>query len=530
MAEPRQPSRRWRAVALLFILVMAVGVRLYRLDAPILDQMYAKQIYVANKARNIAGPPLSPLRNTLSFLQENGERIRLTEEVPLYTGLVGWGYAVCGEREWLGRVASLLATLVAILALYDLMGREFDPATGLVAAFLFAVCPLLVFYGRAVLPDPAMLASMLVSACCWHRHLEREGLRWLVAAGLAGLLGAMFKYYGLMILLPLAEMAWRRGGWRAWFGRDFLLLCALMMVPIAVWIVGVFVPTPNPVEKMPYFVFQEPAVVLQGRFYYDYFCRFLIIDCGPVTAILIVIALLGALKGMVQVRPLRVWALMGTGFFVLLAPKLIDHDYYELMLLPAAATCAALGWKRVGQLAGTWLHGAGARALGAAILVAAVVFQSPLFMRSKFDLEVGNLILAARLDQLCSPAGRVVVIGPGFPWPVVHYCGHEGWVLHHRTLPPDWKASCTRYRSLGAEYLALYFDPTVLPKDHASYEPLWTSLPVVEHRAGPWFRSGKPCEYYIFRLEGDALRWPGSSGPGPEAGGRVATDTRSATR
>src|SRR5690349_4094473 len=83
MADRGPAAQGWHWCALLFILILAIGLRLHRLQAPVLDQMYAKQIYVANKARNIAGPPLAPLRNTLDFLEEDGERIRLTEEVPL---------------------------------------------------------------------------------------------------------------------------------------------------------------------------------------------------------------------------------------------------------------------------------------------------------------------------------------------------------------------------------------------------------------------------------------------------------------
>src|SRR5438874_1244946 len=75
--------------------------------------------------------------------------------------------------------------------------------------------PLFIFYGRAVLPDPAMLPGMLGAACCYRRYLDGGRRRWWALALLAGGLGALFKYYGLMVLIPLADMERRRAGWRA---------------------------------------------------------------------------------------------------------------------------------------------------------------------------------------------------------------------------------------------------------------------------------------------------------------------------
>lgn len=88
------------------------------------DSLQAKQVYVANKARSIARAPFNPMRNSLDFLDNNGERLILTEEIPLYTALLGLGYRIFGERDEVGHALSLLGSLLAILALYDLAKRE----------------------------------------------------------------------------------------------------------------------------------------------------------------------------------------------------------------------------------------------------------------------------------------------------------------------------------------------------------------------------------------------------------------------
>src|SRR4051794_34738140 len=84
LMEISNPDRSVRWIRLLAaILVLATLTRLYDIRGPLIDQMYVKQVYVANKARNIAQPPLTPLRNALDFLDPHGERMKLTEEVPL---------------------------------------------------------------------------------------------------------------------------------------------------------------------------------------------------------------------------------------------------------------------------------------------------------------------------------------------------------------------------------------------------------------------------------------------------------------
>ncbi len=126
-------------------------------------------------------------------------------------------------------------------------------------------------------------------------------------------------------------------------------------------------------------------------------------------------------------------------------------------------------------------------------------------MLGKYELEVGHMVVAERLKQLCPPEGRVVVLGQRIGWPEVHYSGRQGWVEQCLVLPDNWRQTFEKYRGFGAQYVAVYFDPTVSPAQRASFTPLLESLPQVEHRACPWFRGHRPCEYYILSLR-DAPR------------------------
>ncbi len=351
-------TARTRRLTLLAILIASAALRLHHLNAPMADALQAKQVYVANKARSIAREPINPLRNTLDFLDERGERLPLIEEVPLYTGLLGLGYRVFGERDWVGHALSLVGSLVAIAAFFDLVRREKDDRAAIAATILLSASPLFLFYGRAVLPDPWMLAGMLTSAACYRRYLDGGGRRWLVLAGISGSIAALFKYFGLMVAIPLMEMTRRKSGsWRSALSPSFLAMMAVMAMPTFVWMALVFVRSPNPVKSgwsgggaaMPYLIVQAPEVLLAKPFWAGLLGRFPWNDCGAIAAVLMGV---GVVSTMWRRSPIDgstlSWTIMGLLFYLLLGPKLRDHDYYELMMLPAAALWAVRGLDALG--------------------------------------------------------------------------------------------------------------------------------------------------------------------------------------
>jgi hypothetical protein len=526
---------------LLAAVLLASGLlRLYRLDAPLVDCFWDKQVAVANRARNMAGPPFDPWHAAFDFcITMDGRREPYTEEFPLYHGLVAVGYRLFGEQDWFGRALTAAGSLVAIGAFITLMRREYDDRFALLAGVLFAFCPMLVFYGRAVIPDVWMLSCML--ACAYFFRVALENNRWsaLVASGLAGLLAVAFKYYGLMVLLPMAEMAWRLQGRR---GLARLCLPAVMMlVPTAAWMGFVFLQTANPSQGGKYFIFQQPDVLLNAEFWARLFDRFLWKSCGPVTAGLLIIGVVtatarlfvgwversephheypkdwwGSLRSTyptaathpasrtMPLAPIVAWTATGLAFFFLLAPKTIGHEYYELMMLPAAAGWAALG---LCFLLDRQLGKPSARtrqlAIGGALLCAAVVVHSPWISDGRFQQDVGFVKAAESIERHCSPTGRVAV-GPMTPQAVIHYAHREGWTWQE--FPQDWRSLFARYRELGAECIVLYFDRKTPAAERDRYAPILQELPILEHQSGPWGLGATPCDYYVLGMRSPASR------------------------
>ncbi|MFL5341610.1 MAG: ArnT family glycosyltransferase, partial [Gemmataceae bacterium] len=489
-------------LALCLILAGSFALRLVHLDTPLLDGMAVKQVYVAHKARQIAGPPFDLLNNSFDFLAEDGRPQKLTEEVPLYTGLLATGYRQFGEHEWLGRLFSSFAMLLATAALYDLLRRDFARELALLATMFFAFSPLLLVYGQAVQPDSAMLAGMLLTACCYARHLDTGQWRWWLAAALCGMMAALFKYYGLMVLLALAVMQLRRDGWRTVLSPRLILLGGLMAAPVALWMLLVFRHTPNPARTSPYFLYEMPELLWQEPLYVRFLDRFLAKDCGPamVASLLAGVgaALLGRL-GSRSSRPLWGWTALALGFYFLLGPLLRCHDYYEMMMMPAAAGWAALGWDALYRGAANWWPWLARRrvpALAAWAVLLAVV-HSPWVTRGKFEWDPGFAVAARRLEEICPPGARVVVVTRDNGVAVIHYAHRPGWFFHDLA---DFRGRLQRCRDRGAEYALVYFNHDTSAADTAAFAELLPTLPVVDHEAGNWAGRETPGEYFIIRL------------------------------
>ncbi len=476
---------------LLGILALAGILRLVDIDAPLIDGMAIKQIFVAHRARQIAEPPFSLLRNRFDFLSPEGEPSMLAEEIPLFSGIVAAGYSLFGEHEWMGRLLSVIATLIAIAALHDLVRRRGDPQLALAAAFLFSVTPLLLFYGRAFQPDAAMLACMLAAACAYERHLDRpHWARWTLTLTLCAL-GAAFKYYGLMVLLPLTIATVQRRGWRLRSLVGVGGLAVLACSPVVLWVGVVFARMRNPAQTQPYFIFQMPELLVDSEFYSRLADRFLYKDCGPVLAVLIVLGAVAVIRRRgYPAPPLLGWTAMGILFYFLLGPMLRYHNYYELMMMPGAAMWGAIGWLYFWRRATRMWRG-----VLLAVMATAAVLHSPWISKADFGRETGLFYLAGRMDAECSERGRFAIAGPYAGAITVHYSHRQGWVWH-LPLPED----IDRYHRLGAEFLIIYLNRDVAEGDRATYRRVVDRWPIIEKGIEPWDIRGRQVEYYILDL------------------------------
>jgi len=503
---------RWILAGLLLLTVL---LRLPYLAAPIADHLQAKQSYTALRARAISRPPFNPLRQSLDLLDDQGQAVRLVEEVPLYCTLVALCHRLFGEQNAWARLVSLAGSLLAVAAFYDLVRRRAGQQLAAVAALLFTAAPLFVFYGRAVMPDSWMLALMITAAALYQRYLGTGSPRGWLGAAVCAALATLFKYYGLMILVVLAQMTVSvpQSGFSALFRRRFLLLLTIVLTPVTLWMGLVFFQNANPLvtgwvpgtEPRPYLVFQDPSVFFNPALYTGLW-RFLTRDLGPISAALLTIGLISAVRRRTLPEGfgglLAGWGILAIGFYLILGPKLIDHDYYELMMLPAVALGATLGWRHiVTRISQRWNSQTASR-WGAGLLALVVVVQSPWLMGEHFRPESGKLQLTQAIRQAVPSNGRVLFMSPSIGLISVLYESHrQGWTVPMRELDAHWPDLVNRYRSLGATTLAVYFDAKTTPEQRQSFKPMIEGIFILRHGRSQGTNHQDRYEYVLLNLD-----------------------------
>lgn len=153
-----------------FLLISIIGVgfllRLYRIDGPIADWHSWRQADTAAVTRNFdrfGFDPLRPRYDDLSNVQsgkDNPEGYRMVE-FPLYN-IVSYGVWKAGGMfnmsvELAHRIVSIAASLASTAFVYQIVSVYITKRAGLFAAFFYAVMPYAVYYSRVTLPEPFLV-------------------------------------------------------------------------------------------------------------------------------------------------------------------------------------------------------------------------------------------------------------------------------------------------------------------------------------------------------------------------------------
>ncbi|MGH7933133.1 MAG: glycosyltransferase family 39 protein [Candidatus Binataceae bacterium] len=174
---------------------------------------------------------------------------------PLYPWLISWVHYVIPDWETAGELVSTLFGTVTIVTTYGIMREVFerrDLAFG--AGALAAIHPQLTAYSASVRTEAGFIFLMTASVLLLIHGLKRERSALVLAAGVVGGVGYLYRTeaIGLLIVaagfMPIGALLWRRWSfrWGLWaaalFSLGFLALAAPYLIFLRVstghWSVG----------------------------------------------------------------------------------------------------------------------------------------------------------------------------------------------------------------------------------------------------------------------------------------------------
>jgi hypothetical protein len=440
----------WFAIGMLLIVAFAVLLRLKGIHDPILDHPNWRQGDTASIARNFVRLNYSIMAPQTNYDGPPPNYVEL--ELQIVPFLAATLYKFFGVHEIFGRLLTLAFSVGTVFAL-GLFGRWLfsNWAAGLVAAFVFAVVPGSIYYGRTFTPDAAMVFFLTAGLyACARLIVEDEALKPRALARSTALITFAYlaKPVALVGLLPLCAMVWERA--RAGRTMRPTAIAVLLFVPVAIvylygrriaehaewhWASGIA--TLHVIPALQSAFTTGPGFVLKALQFKDVLGMLVHTMLGPIPSLL-AIAGICALPWVGARTTTLLWGWLAGGLLYTYLIVTVERvDYYMLLLLPLAAlliaglvplVLRALA-ERPALPALRW-----AAAVVALLLAAVTVQQSRAAIAPYYRYNKQAYRNAIALSKTLDPSALVVMghYGPD----VLYYMDRYGWEEDPLTWTP----------------------------------------------------------------------------------------------
>lgn len=515
-------SRRYRVwlpdLALVLTLGLGLWLRLLYVDLPMAEAHRWRQITNADIARNFARHSLNILYPEASW---GGQVGYLSMEFPLLHWIAAIVLRLHGEHERIYRPISIAFSCGTIVLVYLLGKRMFGTPAGRAAAFLMAVSPSAVFFGRTFLSDTPMLFFSVAGVLGYVTYAETGRTRAALVGACSTALAGLVKLPALLILAPIVWANWQRRGWRGladpwvsgglaaavgvtgawyWHGDRLYHMTGLGQ---AIWHPsGTYGPDIALAARSMIGVshWTNYQLLATWDWYYTLGYRIWLLHLTPIGVALALVGLLVMLR-VRQRSTVDIWLLAVAAFVVASAEGNYVHEFHQLPLLPPAALY--FGLAAANMFDRQWLTQVSRGWWGPPLAAAVVTFLGLVsFERSGV---IPGYFRPQALDYAPITAGAVIsgVVEPDKLMIVVEYeeYGNNSPILLYRTDRRGWSFDVrsisphvierlkVRY---GAAYFATTTWSTLVAKrpDVASYLDTQTRIPLKD----------APRDVELFRL------------------------------
>ncbi len=432
---------------MLAVVALALALRLVDVDKPFLDLQTWRQADTAAIARNYYEEGFDFSHPRVDWRGDTPGYVEM--EFPLYNFLVACGYrAVGGADEWVAHLLSALFSAATIPLLYALAWTFYGTAAARIAAFVLAVNPLDVFYGRAIMPDAAMLFFSVGAVLFFLRWTETSRAATFAAAVVFSALAFLVKIPTLYLGLPLLFLAWQRFGTSTFRQPALWAFAALTLGATVLWYrhgFDLFEQTHLTYgiwNRYGYAKWGNLDVLADPAFYTLVLDRLWGVVLTPVGFVLTIAGAVMPVRDRRE-RVFHVWLLALVVFVLIAAEGNRVHKHYQLPFVPVAAVFIgkALSALWYGEWRASVVQSPVVRAasVGACLVAFAVfgwLYAAPLFAVQPFyraQYEIGQDV-----DRLI-PKDALVVTGEiddnkNTPYrsqsPILLYFSHrKGWQL-----------------------------------------------------------------------------------------------------
>jgi hypothetical protein len=346
------------------IALLGLSLRSYHLDFPPIGYHAMKEAeYLSIAHHYFAGPddPVDYLRRQVFFTTPDNPKGYFEEypQMPLIPWAAALLWHLVGERVWVVRLMIVLSSVCGIGALAVLSRRLTDDrSVASAAAFLAAILPLPVFFGRNIQPESPALLFLLLAFVWADRWRESRTWRHALLAGGSLCLSGLLKPTFLVPALAIGALLPARADWDRRAARQLAAL-VLCVVPVAAWyLASGLLNTRAPVlhetlaRVSPFRAFTASYWRDSGGVVLSYL-RLNFTDWGLVLSAAGIALAFSRPDGRLR-RFLRLYALALVPYLMVVADWVAGHSYYQMPFVPLAALSAASAIAAAADLLRRW--------------------------------------------------------------------------------------------------------------------------------------------------------------------------------
>jgi 4-amino-4-deoxy-L-arabinose transferase-like glycosyltransferase len=345
-------------------------------------------------------------------------------EFPLLQWIAALGFHVSSNIDLVCRVVTIAFSLGTVAAIYGLGTRLFSRPAGRAAAFLLAVSPSFVFFGRAFISDTPMVFFSVAGVWGFLTYADTGNRRAAWCGAVCTALACMVKVPAVIVLAPIAWCAWTHKRWRALVDPAWVGGVALVIVATAAWYVwadvlfhrtglgqAIWHPSGGygpdlAMASGPFMGISHwsTAAHLGDPAFYDLMVvRAWSLHLTPIGFSVMLVAIVACWR-----TPRRLvadaWLATAVLFILVSAEGQRNHEFHQLPALPPAALLFALG--AAPAFDAGWLRRWGGLRLAPIASTAGIFAVALLSFRE--SQVVRDLFRPDRLDRLPIEAGRAI--------------------------------------------------------------------------------------------------------------------------
>jgi len=454
-----------RKVAFGAIILLGFLVRLYKIDSPIADWHSWRQADTSAVSRNFVKYGFDLLRprfddiSSIPSGRENPQGWRFVE-FPIYNFFQAGLFKVFDKfsLEVWGRLTSVFSSLISLVFLFLIADYFLGQQVALLTAFFFACLPFNIFYSRSVLPGPMAVMFFLISNYCFIRMFEskKSDLIWLFISAACGAVAMLISpYTAFFLLFPLGFLCinvfFSTPDQRKkviFYGLTFALV---VLLPFFLWR---FWMKQFP-EGIPanLWLFNEGGIRFRPAWFRWLFNERLgKLILGGWGLVFLVLGLLDRKKARADLF-FYSWLAGVIAFLSVIAKGNIQHDYYQILILPAICIYLARG-----ILLFLGLRVDSVRKIALPFLVSGVLAFSLAFswyeVSGYYQINRPEIVEAGRMADKLLPKNAKVIAPYGGDTAFLYQINRPGW--------PEFTDSVTKLQELGATHIvAVNFDARI---------------------------------------------------------------------